>query len=49
MEALRRKKKYGHAMPLRAMEDAARNEATAVHTERIQGLHKGQVAHTDKV
>lgn len=43
-EARQRKQKYGHAMPLRAMEDAARSEATyakitvkgaARHAERV--------------
>lgn len=39
-EAKHRKSKYGHAMPLRAMEDAALSEATTVNIERLQRLDK---------
>jgi hypothetical protein len=51
-EAKRRKSKYGHAMPLRAMEDAALSEATAVHIERLQGLDKSgrsEAKHIERV
>ena len=49
-EAKQRKAKYGHAMPLRAMEDAARSKATAVQFERLQeGLNKGDVQHIERV
>lgn len=35
LEARHRKKKYGYAMPLRAMEDASHSEATMVTMHRI--------------
>jgi hypothetical protein len=36
LEARHRKKKYGFAMPLRAMEDAEHSEATVLTVERIR-------------
>lgn len=51
-EAKSRKRKYGHAMPLRAMEDAAQSDAAIVQLERFQGLGKGDkegVAHVERV